>query len=575
MRFRLACLLCITALPAFPGAAGAATYCVAAPACAGTTEPSLQDALDAAAAVGGPDRIELGPASAAAPLAGGSYDSNDPLEIAGAGRGRTHLAGPGTVLALGSGGASSSVSVSGVTILIQSGVSGPGVRLNGARADQVDISAAADAASPIGVELRNGAWFARGSVSIAASGGTGVVARAGSTRVDETVVDLSTAAPATGVYAGNATGETPVIIDARHMTIAGRGLSGQTGLLGQAGVPGQTVVVNLADSVVDQVDRALGRSASSGTAIINPTYSSFDPARVSDAGGSGGITSSASNGYAGTGWVNGPGGDFRLTAGSPLIDRGSPGGGDSTDVAVGPRLLDGNGDCGARRDIGAFEFSPGSATAVASAAPAAIAGSKVTFDGSASCDPDPGARIQAHHWSFDDGGSAAGAVVQHAFAKPGTHTATLTVTSSSGRTGTRAVTVAVSAPAAKPRRKSASFVLIPARPIKVDAKGIAWVRLRCAGTRRCTGRLELWSARPVSLSAQKRLLKLGSKRFSIPPLRSRNIQIKLSDARLQLVRELEKLRTNVTVRDRDSAGRPRKSVRTVTLRARLPKRPLG
>lgn len=59
-----------------------------------------------------------------------------------------------------------------------------------------------------------------------------------------------------------------------------------------------------------------------------------------------------------------------------------------------------------------------------------VVNADIRLDGRGSSDPDGEALDFA--WSFDDGGSAAGAVVLHAFATVGTHAATLTVSSSSG-----------------------------------------------------------------------------------------------------------------------------------------------
>lgn len=53
--------------------------------------------------------------------------------------------------------------------------------------------------------------------------------------------------------------------------------------------------------------------------------------------------------------------DFHLTGGSPSIDTGDPaaGGNAGPDLDGLTRLLDGNGDCAARRDMGAYEFQGG------------------------------------------------------------------------------------------------------------------------------------------------------------------------------------------------------------------------
>ena len=59
-----------------------------------------------------------------------------------------------------------------------------------------------------------------------------------------------------------------------------------------------------------------------------------------------------------------------------------------------------------------------------------VVGQNITFNGSRSSSPD-GTPLQ-YSWSFDDGGSASGVVVAHAFTTVGAHTATLSVSGSSG-----------------------------------------------------------------------------------------------------------------------------------------------
>src|SRR5256885_3121421 len=81
------------------GAASAGTYCVAQPACSGTSIPDLQDALIAAAVDPGPDRVEVGPGLFHAD-AGFSYTpvgAGNTLELVGAGRDKTELRGDSKV----------------------------------------------------------------------------------------------------------------------------------------------------------------------------------------------------------------------------------------------------------------------------------------------------------------------------------------------------------------------------------------------------------------------------------------------------------------------------------------------
>jgi hypothetical protein len=84
--------------------------------------------------------------------------------------------------------------------------------------------------------------------------------------------------------------------------------------------------------------------------------------------------------------------------------------------------------------------APRSSTA-ASAPPSGETGQVLTFDGSESSDPDEEALV--HSWSFDDGTVADGAVVQKAFATPGPHTGTLTVTDPAGLSDDSVATVTI------------------------------------------------------------------------------------------------------------------------------------
>lgn len=86
--------------------------------------------------------------------------------------------------------------------------------------------------------------------------------------------------------------------------------------------------------------------------------------------------------------------------------------------------------------VAAFTFRPASPRA----------GESVTFDASASQDPD--GQITAYAWDFDDDGiqDAAGRVVRHAFPAPGSYRVTLTVTDDQGLRGRATATVEVRAP---------------------------------------------------------------------------------------------------------------------------------
>jgi probable HAF family extracellular repeat protein len=69
-------------------------------------------------------------------------------------------------------------------------------------------------------------------------------------------------------------------------------------------------------------------------------------------------------------------------------------------------------------------------------------GSAVTFDGSASSDPENGALTYA--WNFGDGGSSSGLSPSHTYADNGTYTVTLTVTDPTGLTSTASTNAVIS-----------------------------------------------------------------------------------------------------------------------------------
>jgi PKD repeat protein len=69
----------------------------------------------------------------------------------------------------------------------------------------------------------------------------------------------------------------------------------------------------------------------------------------------------------------------------------------------------------------------------------------VTFNGSASSDPDAGDSIVSYAWNFGDGTTANGSSVTKTYSSAGTYTAILTVTDSRGATDTEQVTLVVTA----------------------------------------------------------------------------------------------------------------------------------
>jgi serine protease len=142
-------------------------------------------------------------------------------------------------------------------------------------------------------------------------------------------------------------------------------------------------------------------------------------------------------------------GDYHLRFGSPAIDAG--GACHETcetvpDLDGLTRPIDGNGDGIAVRDMGAFEYGHRSPLAAAAATPgAAVTGDPVTFSAAGSSDPDPGDTL-SYAWTLDDGATATGVTVSHAFATPGVHIATVTVTDPSGLAASATTRATITSP---------------------------------------------------------------------------------------------------------------------------------
>ncbi|MEZ5060246.1 MAG: hypothetical protein R2700_01810 [Solirubrobacterales bacterium] len=196
-------------------------------------------------------------------------------------------------------------------------------------------------------------------------------AQGGEVAVRDTLIKLlpDTANPSyssVGLYSDIfLSGNTTATIDAKNVTIVGGSSPNDIGVWSIASSSGGPIVdASLSSSILADVETSLKRTGAQGVATLEAEYSDFDPATISstNSGGSGILTQGPGNVNLAPGFVDAAGGDFSLASSSPLIDIGDPAplGGDesATDLAGNPRILDGNGDGTARRDMGAFEFVP-------------------------------------------------------------------------------------------------------------------------------------------------------------------------------------------------------------------------
>ena len=452
-----------------------------------STSAGLTSALSTAASNGSADRILL----AAGEYSGAfSYGSSEDLELIGAGQNATELDGSGAADALDlfNSGATFHVAdltvamatntphgiwISGdgtierTTVTMAAGATGIGIYAvtPGLTVKHIDIeggggsSRGVDFQQPGAGTITDSTFFNAGQALIADhSGGNVTAARlkfsgptvdavsalfGASIALSDSSIDLG-AHDGYGLSVGdfnnpsNFTGS----IDARRVTIAGDGTHNQYGALVGANSVADHFSVALRDSVIVAVKVPLSCSASTGTGTIATDYSSLPGGSTDSCGG--GITQAHPVTNANLGFVNAAGRDFRLRFDSPLVDAGDPSAlAASTDLAGLPRPVNGV------VDVGAYEYqrTPPALSGVTVTPASAGIGEAVAFSASAS-DADPGAETISLAWVFDDGATADGASVSHAFSSPGTHTATVTATDAAGAKSSQSVSVEVVAPVA-------------------------------------------------------------------------------------------------------------------------------
>jgi len=198
------------------------------------------------------------------------------------------------------------------------------------------------------------------------AGSEGIWTDVGPVTIDDALIDLGTSNGSHGLAAYNTNGGTdPVSIAADHVTIVG-GIDGSVGAYAASSVSGvdQHTAIQLTNSIVSGPETSLqvqasndGSPGTNSTATITTSYSDWATSLVQPGDhGTATVTTGAGRLNVNPGFVNAAGGDYRLAASSPLIDKGTPGGGAPTlDLAGGTRVLDGNGDGAAVRDMGAYE----------------------------------------------------------------------------------------------------------------------------------------------------------------------------------------------------------------------------
>lgn len=429
---RIALALAIAALT--PAAADATDYCVLPEntcTVANTfpaTGTGLQAALTAAGADAAADRVLIGAGTYTAPTNAGFQYSLPaaPVQVIGKGGAQTILTAPAMAnpVVLFDGGATSTISDLGIRVPANPGPGFPEAIHLRSTARRVAVTSVAGLVGTNGV-VTDGGFFEDGTIDFpmngpftgvnpAGNGGgarntvihsakglqansdgvsyerldvtatvEGLSVRGVGAKLQDSIIRMSGNSAA--IFLGTGNGTSPTLL-ANHVTLVGDGTVNSSGIIASASDPGKSVFVDLRNSIISGFDHALFRNASvvGETATITSQYSDYNPAgNLSTGAGGGGPLAPGAGDISAAPQLDGA---LSPQAGSPVIDKGAPGALDlepALDRIGNPRLFDGDGDCVARRDMGALERQLGSAPCpvVPDPAPAAPAGQAIQPQG--------------------------------------------------------------------------------------------------------------------------------------------------------------------------------------------------
>jgi hypothetical protein len=386
-----------TLVLSIPAVASATDYCVGT-SCGGTDVNTLEEALTDAGKDSDADRVFLGEGTYQSVSSFGfMYKAGGPVEIIGAGSGKTlltaPLGAPGVLTLEGGGG----TSVHDLAIQLPRYATGYGLWTQNA-ALRIDVGEATEQShgrtgvvltggkledsearlarepNAMAVEFSYGGGTLRRSV---VSAGTGVLSRYGGSTIEQSFVtgsDFALRALAnvttirstrvhtigdhsTGIRADTKTASTTVNADG--VTVTGTPLPDVVGVSATNAIaPDQSAHVKLTNSVVRMAGRSLVAESAplgAGDATVAASYSDYDPSFDMANGTHAHITETNVSNVGDAGFVGNS--DFHLLPASKLVDAGDPNAADGADFDGKPLVADGDGDGVARRDIGAYELS--------------------------------------------------------------------------------------------------------------------------------------------------------------------------------------------------------------------------
>ena len=388
---------------ALPSVASATDYCVGAPGCAQADSfVTLEQALAKAEAQTDADRVLIGPGEyKAQAITGFSYGRLDgPVEIIGAGRGQTVLTGrsdgTGNVMFLNGG---QGTSIHDLTIRIPTSIAakeyrGLTLKDTARRIEVVQEPGQSDHLR--GVFLGDGATLSDSTVTLHDSGSAGVYMQksgphppnviSGSTIAAEQAVYVdgdgriersSVTGLSPAVYAKNGLtevvgsllrvpdGGTNVWVTCETVdtsvrlegdTLVGIGSTDTTAVTATTSHgPDHDIDVSIRDSILGGDLPVLTAANGLGGVRITSAFSAYDPGKNQLSGKT--TADQTDIVRSDPGFVDAPGGTFRLRPDSPLVDAGAPDADQGIELDGNPLVVDGNGDGSARRDIGAYELA--------------------------------------------------------------------------------------------------------------------------------------------------------------------------------------------------------------------------
>jgi uncharacterized protein YwbE len=585
VRLPAAIPVCVAMLAVAAGSARADTYCVGKTGCDHDVA-DLQTALNSAAARAGTDTVDL--AGSVTSASGFTYsDPDDPVHIEGSDNPTLHASNPGatTLRVVGAPGST----ITGLDVIVQPD-QGTGIETNGTVKDSVIESDEGTAQKQFGVRLDAGGNLTDSHVQLPLAASpvdtAVVVANGPGTAVSDSrlegPVGMSASAPTasstvqrvqmafsgSGIFveggaamvvedtlletrSGGGALHTGALVDStgadsslamNHVTIAGAAGTGSVALHATASGGGRTGLT-FRNGVIDSYPIAIARSATGAGSMADVASDYSDYAGTVQSSGGGGL-SETNHLTSAPGFLSAT--DFHLRSDSSLVDAGAPGPLDTDespgDASGQPRVVDGSGDCVARRDIGAFEFQPGERAPVAVADVTTVqpaTDQPVGFDAGESCDPDGDAL--SFVWSFDDGSVGEGVTRERSFSRAGLHFAAVTVTDSTGRSTMAVAAVRVTRPAPPPF----AGVTIPKQTVRVSKSGVVGLKLRCPlGTvGACSGKVTL------SRAGDRRM---GAASVAIARGATRKVNVRLTRRARTALKKAKRLNATVTVAGRDA-----------------------